>query len=104
MAAKQTVSSFAGALVAVVVAALVAWAGSWGGATVGSVPVFAIVVGYAFVVQWLAFIPSYLLRTERFYDLSGAFTFISVIRDSVHNVANNPRWATSNWADTWLGA
>ena len=79
MAAKQTVSSFAGALVAVVVAALVAWAGSWGGATVGSVPVFAIVVGYAFVVQWLAFIPSYLLRTERFYDLSGAFTFISVI-------------------------
>ena len=32
------------------------------------------------------------------------FTFISVIRDSLHNVANNPRWATSNWADAWLSA
>jgi peptide/nickel transport system substrate-binding protein len=32
------------------------------------------------------------------------FTFTSVIRDTVRNVANNPRWATSNWADTWLSA
>jgi len=32
------------------------------------------------------------------------FTFITVARDKVHNVANNPRWATSHWADTWLAA
>jgi peptide/nickel transport system substrate-binding protein len=32
------------------------------------------------------------------------FTFITVARDSVRNVANNPRWATSHWADTWLAA
>jgi peptide/nickel transport system substrate-binding protein len=30
------------------------------------------------------------------------FTFITVHRASVRNVSNNPRWATSNWADTWL--
>ena len=30
------------------------------------------------------------------------FTFITVARDEVKNVANNPRWATSNWADTWV--
>ncbi|TIT17117.1 MAG: ABC transporter substrate-binding protein, partial [Mesorhizobium sp.] len=30
------------------------------------------------------------------------WSFISVIRDTVGNVANNPRWAVSNWADTWL--
>ncbi|MEM8855442.1 MAG: ABC transporter substrate-binding protein [Pseudomonadota bacterium] len=30
------------------------------------------------------------------------FTFITVARDRVKGVANNPRWATSNWADTWL--
>ncbi|MBL8700056.1 MAG: ABC transporter substrate-binding protein [Alphaproteobacteria bacterium] len=30
------------------------------------------------------------------------FTFITVARKSVQNVANNPRWATSHWADTWL--
>ncbi len=32
------------------------------------------------------------------------FTFITVARKSVMNVANNPRWATSHWADTWLAA
>jgi peptide/nickel transport system substrate-binding protein len=32
------------------------------------------------------------------------FTFTTVARDSVQNVANNPRWATSHWADTWLAA
>jgi peptide/nickel transport system substrate-binding protein len=32
------------------------------------------------------------------------FSFITVARSTVGNVSNNPRWATSNWADTWLGA
>jgi peptide/nickel transport system substrate-binding protein len=32
------------------------------------------------------------------------FTFVTVARRSVGNVANNPRWATSHWADTWLSA
>jgi peptide/nickel transport system substrate-binding protein len=30
------------------------------------------------------------------------FSFITVARDSVQNVSNNPRWAVSNWADVWL--
>jgi peptide/nickel transport system substrate-binding protein len=30
------------------------------------------------------------------------FTFTTVARDSVRNLANNPRWATSHWADAWL--
>lgn len=30
--------------------------------------------------------------------------FITVARDSVKNVSNNPRWAVSNWADTWVDA
>lgn len=33
----------------------------------------------AFLVQWLAFIPSYAKQTEKFYDLMGGVTFISVI-------------------------
>jgi len=30
------------------------------------------------------------------------FTFVTVARERVKNVASNPRWATSGWADTWL--
>lgn len=32
------------------------------------------------------------------------FTFITVARDEVLNVANNPRWATSSWADVSIAA
>lgn len=30
--------------------------------------------------------------------------FVTVARKSVHNVSDNPRWAVSNWADTWVQA
>ena len=79
MADKQAASSIVASLVVVLVGALVAWAGSQGGVTVGSMPVFALIVCYAFVVQWLAFVPSYLRQTERYYDLTGSFTYISAI-------------------------
>ena len=56
----------------------IAWAGSQGGATVAGIPVFALCVGLAFLIQWLVFIPAYLLQSERFFDLTGSITYISV--------------------------
>jgi steroid 5-alpha reductase family enzyme len=40
--------------------------------------VFALGVAAAFVIQWLVFIPSYKAQTEKFYDLTGALTYISI--------------------------
>jgi steroid 5-alpha reductase family enzyme len=40
--------------------------------------VFAIAVGLAFLIQWLVFIPSYLMQTEHFFDLTGSLTYITV--------------------------
>jgi steroid 5-alpha reductase family enzyme len=65
-------------LAIVLVGVGVAWAGSQGGASVAGIPVFALCVGLAFLIQWLAFIPAYLLQSERFYDLTGSITYISV--------------------------
>ena len=56
----------------------IALAGSQGGASVLGIPLFAFSVVLAFVVQWLAFIPAYLLRNESFFDLTGSLTYISV--------------------------
>lgn len=56
----------------------IAWAGGQDGATVFGMPVFALVVGLAFLIQWLAFIPAYLLRTEKFFDIVGSLTYVSV--------------------------
>ena len=33
----------------------------------------------AFLIHWLLFIPAYLLKTEKFFDLSGSFTYISIV-------------------------
>jgi peptide/nickel transport system substrate-binding protein len=30
------------------------------------------------------------------------FTFLTVASTRVRGVADNPRWATSHWAETWL--
>jgi steroid 5-alpha reductase family enzyme len=63
----------------IVIGALVALAGSQGGATLGGVPVFAIAVGLAFLIQWLAFIPAFWFQTEKFYDLTGSITYITLV-------------------------
>ncbi|SDR92389.1 Steroid 5-alpha reductase family enzyme [Paraoerskovia marina] len=62
----------------VAVGALVALAGSQNGAEVGGIPVFALAAAAAFVIQWIVYIPSYLNRTERFFDLTGSLTYIVV--------------------------
>jgi len=56
----------------------VAFAGSQGGASVLGIPIFALSVGLAFLIQWLVFIPAYLLQNEKFFDLTGSITYISV--------------------------
>jgi steroid 5-alpha reductase family enzyme len=56
----------------------IAWAGSQGGASALGIPIFALSVGLAFAIQWLAFIPAYLLQNESFFDLTGSITYISV--------------------------
>ena len=61
----------------------IALAGSQGGASIFGMPLFAFSVGLAFLVQWLAFIPAYLLQTETYFDLTGSITYISVIIISV---------------------
>ena len=64
--------------VVVLVGAGIAWAGSQGGATVAGIPVFALCVWLAFLIQWLVFIPAFLLQSEKFFDLTGSITYISV--------------------------
>lgn len=70
------------ALVAIPVVVLVglgvALAGSQGSATAFGVPIFGAAVALAYLIQWLAFIPAYLLQTEKFFDLTGGLTYISV--------------------------
>jgi steroid 5-alpha reductase family enzyme len=55
-----------------------AWAGSQGGASVFGMQLFACLVGLAFLIQWIVFIPSYMRQSEHFFDLTGSATYITV--------------------------
>lgn len=65
--------------ITVLIGAGIAWIGSQGSQTVFGIPVFALCIGVAFSMQWIAFIPAFLRQTEMFYDLVGSVTYVSVI-------------------------
>lgn len=55
-----------------------AWAGSQGGAIAFGLPLFGLAVALAYLIQWIVFIPSFLRQTEKYFDLTGSLTYISV--------------------------
>jgi len=66
-------------LIVLLIAALVTVAGSQGSIRVAGWPLFALCAVLAFVIQWLAFIPAWKAQTEKYFDLTGSLTFISLI-------------------------
>lgn len=75
---KQEISALLTIIVVILIGLGLAFAASQNGASAFGLPIFVISVMLAFIIQWLAFIPAYLLQTEKFFDLTGSFTYISV--------------------------
>ena len=65
-------------LVIIFIASAVALAGSHNSAIYRGVPVFASCAFVAFLINWLVYIPSNLKQTEKYYDLTGSITYLSV--------------------------
>jgi steroid 5-alpha reductase family enzyme len=77
---KDDIQSYAGTVIAVLVAVGIALAGSQDSVAVfGGFPLFALCIAIAFAIQWVVYVPSYIARTEKFYDLTGSFTYTAVI-------------------------
>ncbi|NNF15875.1 MAG: DUF1295 domain-containing protein, partial [Gammaproteobacteria bacterium] len=66
-------------MIALALGALIAFAGSQGGMMHEQWPLFALCVAIAFAIQWLAFVPSFIFQTEHYYDVTGSFTYLTVI-------------------------
>jgi steroid 5-alpha reductase family enzyme len=82
---KPATKSWIAIFVALAIAALVAWATGYRGERVawrwvqGGVPLVVVCAAVAFLVQWVVYLPSYLARTEKFYDLAGSATFLLLL-------------------------
>ncbi|HJN53606.1 MAG TPA: DUF1295 domain-containing protein [Flavobacteriaceae bacterium] len=62
-----------------IIISLIAFSIAYSIALLTDISVVQNAVVIAFVIQWVLFIPAYLLQTEKFYDLAGSITYISII-------------------------
>jgi steroid 5-alpha reductase family enzyme len=77
---KSEIQSLISLSIILAVAACLAYAGSVGGVNAfANFPLFALCIIVAFVIQWLAFIPSYIFKTEKFFDITGSITYATVV-------------------------
>ena len=76
---KENTRSIIAVVIVVLIAAGLAFAGSQGGYKIASFPIYALCIAVAFIIQWIVFIPSYLNRTEKFYDITGSLTYLTVL-------------------------
>jgi steroid 5-alpha reductase family enzyme len=49
------------------------------GALIGGLPNLIAMAIIIFLIQWLAFIPSFIFQTEKFYDLIGSVTYLTAV-------------------------
>jgi steroid 5-alpha reductase family enzyme len=42
-----------------------------------------------FVIQWIAYIPAFIFKTEKFYDLTGSLTYIAAISFAIYSTNNS---------------
>lgn len=75
---KENLGALIGIGIVMLVASVLAWAGSHYSVRVFGLPLFTLCIALAFIIQWLVFIPSYINKTEKYFDLTGSITYITV--------------------------
>lgn len=83
---SNTKRAFISSAIIVIVSALglaFAWLAGTNGAEQNGYPVLFLCALVAFAVNWLAYIPSALAQTEKYYDFVGSLTYLSVTAAAV---------------------
>lgn len=84
----EDLKALMGIPIILLIAVFLGWAGSQGGVDAFGFPLFALCVGLVFIIQWLVFIPAFVFQTEKFFDLTGSLTYLSITTLAVTLSAN----------------
>lgn len=76
---KSDIPVIFGIIVATVLGFAVAAGISTNAHSFRDVPIPMICAAWAYIVNWMLFTPSWIYKTEKFFDLAGAFTYISTV-------------------------
>ena len=74
--ARQSLTAFP---LVLLIGGAMAWAGSQGGLEVRGMPLFALCAVLAFLMNWIVFVPAFVYQTERYFDLTGSLTYLSLV-------------------------
>jgi len=72
-------------IILIIISYIIAMAGSFEGYEIDGRPIIFNCLLIAFGIQYLIFIPSYIFKTERFFDLTGSMTFLSIMSYILYN-------------------
>ena len=61
----------------------IAYACSFGALSYSGLPVIVCCMLVSFLVHWIAFIPSYAFRTEKYYDICGTLAYVLVLLTAI---------------------
>ncbi len=75
---KENLQAIFAIAIALVIGAGLAWAGAQHGWVLRDFPVMYWCVAAAFAIQFVVFIPAFMFKTEKFYDLTGGLTYLSI--------------------------
>jgi steroid 5-alpha reductase family enzyme len=75
---KSSIQNIIGILIAALVGAGVGIAGSQQSIKVFGIPLYLAAIAAAYIIQWIAFIVAFIQKSEKFYDLIGSLTYISI--------------------------
>lgn len=67
------------ALICVLIPSSIAYAISDNSLLINDVPVIYYCIAISYIIHWIVFIPSYLQKTEKFYDFTGMIAYLSII-------------------------
>ena len=76
---KRLKRSIIGIILSLLFGGLLAYAGSQGSVSYQNWSLFGLCIGLVFLIQWLVFIPSFINKTDKFYDLTGSITYITTL-------------------------
>lgn len=80
---NKSIGNMIGIILAIAVGVGVAFAGSQGSAQVLGAPLFMLLIIGAYLIQWLVFIIAFIQKSERFFDLTGSLTYITLATAAV---------------------
>ncbi|MEX2469189.1 MAG: DUF1295 domain-containing protein, partial [Pseudohongiellaceae bacterium] len=75
----SVIKPLAGIVLILLVSGLIALAGSQGSVSSNGLPLFALCAAIGFALHWLVFVPSFLVQSEHYFDLTGALSYLATV-------------------------